>query len=674
MKRMLLSLFIIGAFLCQAQTTNTITNENYANEVFKGVNIVLPNYRQINSGSKLVVTYEGDWPEEMVGAFEYAAKLWEEVLPLTLPIKITAKLEPIRGSRKTISKVGLYTYDFNGNCVSMYASPLSMIKSVLLKEYHSTQQHRFNDEISDVSILDSEDMTITYNQNMIGEFSFSLDGEADLNKYDFVTIAMRDIAIGLGFTTRFTANAATQEMNITGGRLTPFETHVYGSIGSNDPKTAYVNATKGSLAVTVGAGNSNKYSMYAPSPWENGVSLRYFIPDTSNPITRLLTYDFGKGYIVRDLSGIDWDNFFTKALDWRRELATGATSGGISQSGTSRDVIAYRGTISLSFPNRIAQKLNTVDLGHSSDINVSRSRNRANSSNDYVSTDDYCTRFNLFSPQGAMGNAVSLSVLLKNGEWDCIKIIPEANPSITLNVQELQLNYDENQYARGTTGGLRYRLTQCTTHPDFLAGGVYKDYAVKYFTRDFTPQQAQIKYSKIHSDENLATYSSPTVLSDEYFIDVEVGIRNVEGTTKVVVEQLDEGEALPFQYEVYDFRKGYFIANLDRELTTQLKVISYNANGYATSNIITIPPLGYADNAVLFTHDDNYITIEGVSKRILESGQLSCVATNISRPGASMETLRIQDNQISINDLSAGIYVLSMFNNKDKIGEYKFIR
>ena len=98
MKRMLLSLFIIGAFLCQAQTTNTITNENYANEVFKGVNIVLPNYRQINSGSKLVVTYEGDWPEEMVGAFEYAAKLWEEVLPLTLPIKITAKLEPIRGA------------------------------------------------------------------------------------------------------------------------------------------------------------------------------------------------------------------------------------------------------------------------------------------------------------------------------------------------------------------------------------------------------------------------------------------------------------------------------------------------------------------------------------------------------------------------------------------------
>ena len=52
--------------MCIAQEidSDTISCENYANEAFKGVFIEMPNYRQVNSGAKFIVTYEGNCPEE----------------------------------------------------------------------------------------------------------------------------------------------------------------------------------------------------------------------------------------------------------------------------------------------------------------------------------------------------------------------------------------------------------------------------------------------------------------------------------------------------------------------------------------------------------------------------------------------------------------------------------
>ena len=120
----------------------------------------------------------------MQGAFEYAVKLWEEVLPMTLPIKIDVKVDNLRGSSDLLSRVSFGTDEYTGDRVNMYACPLSMVKSVLLQEYHSSQRHRFYDEIDDTSILDGTDMTITYNKNKLNTMDFSLDGEIDIAKFD----------------------------------------------------------------------------------------------------------------------------------------------------------------------------------------------------------------------------------------------------------------------------------------------------------------------------------------------------------------------------------------------------------------------------------------------------------------------------------------------------------
>lgn len=52
----------------------------------------VPSVRSINGGTVFKVKYEGEWSNDMKGAFEYACKIWEEQMPPCLPIKIIAEV------------------------------------------------------------------------------------------------------------------------------------------------------------------------------------------------------------------------------------------------------------------------------------------------------------------------------------------------------------------------------------------------------------------------------------------------------------------------------------------------------------------------------------------------------------------------------------------------------
>ncbi len=668
------------ALIAYAQQTDTIVCENFATEVFKGVNVTMPQYREINSGSKFLVRYEGVWSEEMTGAFEYAVKMWEEVLPTTLPINIVAKVKTIRGTKKVLSRVTYPTHNFNGNFVSSFATPYTMLKRVVFIEHHRSFKERFNDQITDTKIFNDDDITIEFNKDMLGEFSYSLDGAPQSDKYDFVTVALRDIALGLGFGTNFTANPLENKMIFTNARFTPYESLVMESINSTDPYVAYQNATSGQVTVNLMSEGTIKFgelSVYAPENWENGLSLKYMIPDEENNLTKLLTYDFGKGYIMRDLSGVDWNKLFAAALNWRTETRVGAKGGSIKENGSSNDILPYKGSVTFGLDLNPARGKNSE--GHvSSDIYLTdnqTSKTAASISSNIL--DDYCEPFNLFCPNGPGSTdvrGISLCALLKNGKWDQLyyQFRTMGNTSITLNIDELPLHYSENEYARGTTGGLRYRLSQCSGEYDNIYGVPSFHYKTKYFTRDFTPQKAVIKYSKPFIPE-MEEYHNISSQSDEYFIDAMIGIRNIEGTEKIIVEQLEDGEELPFEYDVTDFRDGYFIANLDRECTTQMNVISINKNGSSKSEVITIPPLGYPDKSITFSKNGDLITINGIASRAFESGNLIGCITGIygNLPYFSFATFK--NGAIDISQLSSGYYQLELRHGKNNIlGHYRF--
>lgn len=678
-----LSLFVLILLIgqmCFIGNSMTRTCDNNVSQVFKNVYIEMPGFREIQGGSKIVVNYDSSVPMELQGAFEYAVKLWEEVLPMTLPIKIDVKVDNLRGSSDLLSRVTFDTDEYYGERVNKYLCPLSMVKSVLLQEYHSSQQNRFYDEIDDISILDGTDMTITYNKNKLNMMDFSLDGELGIAKYDFVTVALRDIAIGLGFTTNITANTSTKMINITGEKCTPFESLIMNAIGTN-PSSAYSIATSGSLDIALldwGGITIDTLSVYAPTKWVQGESLRYFIPD-ENPITRLLTHDFGTGYVMRDLSGVDWDDIFCGALDWRRDLATGSASGSVAQIGTTEDNLPYTGKVTIGFNNRDNMTLSLKEESSrqksiSSQLTYSSNSQSSRVNSIYSNTDDFCQRFNCFSPSGPGYNGLSLSVQKKDGTWEVLSYY-YGGDQVTINIESLPLSQSEDNYARSTSGGLKYRLTKCTQNEDGLHGGIYYSYRVKYFTRDFTPQKANIKYSKIHNSVNSKQSSSKSVASssyDDYFVDVEIGLSNIEGAKRVVVEQLDEGETMPFQYEIEDFRKGYFIANLDRELKTNLTVIAYNDNGQRRSNTITINPIGSLNNSIAIRYSGHMVEFDGLNEKLIESGRFKYSLTRLNELSVSEDIKTISSNSIDMSSALSGIYVLSLYKDSEKIRTFKF--
>lgn len=670
------ALTLLVGQICFASQSKTKTCDNNVSQVFKNVFIELPGFREIQGGSKIVVNYDNSVPMEMQGAFEYAVKLWEEVLPMTLPIKIDVKVDNLRGSSDLLSRVSFGTDEYTGDRVNMYACPLSMVKSVLLQEYHSSQRHRFYDEIDDTSILDGTDMTITYNKNKLNTMDFSLDGEIGIAKFDFVTVALRDIAIGLGFTSNITANSSTKMINMTGEKYTPFESLIMNAIGTN-PSSAYSIATSGSVDVELrdwGGIPVDTLSIYAPTTWVQGKSLRYFIPD-ENPITRLLTHDFGTGYVMRDLSGIDWDDIFCGALDWRKDMTTGSASGSVAQTGSTNNNLPYTGNVTIGFNNRdnMILSLKETPSIQSSILTESIPQNSITTSI-YSNTDDYCKQFNLYSPNGPGYNGLSLSVQKKDGTWEVLSYY-YGGDQVTINIESLSLKENEDNYARSTSGGLKYRLTKCTQYYDRQYGGVYHSYRVKYFTRDFTPQKANIKFSKIHNtiDSKQNSYRSfVSTTDDDYFVDVEIGLSNIEGATRVVVEQLDEGETMPFLYEIEDFRKGYFVANLDRELKTNLTVIAYNDNGQRRSNTITIEPVGSQTNSIAIKYLGNIIQIDGLNEKLLETRRFQYSLTRLNELSVSEDIKIITSNSIDVSSALSGIYVLNLYKDSEKIRTFKF--
>lgn len=681
MKKLLLFvlLLIVGKICFAGQSMMRIC-ENKVSQVYKNVFIELPGFREIRGGSKIIVNYDSSVPMEMQGAFEYAVKLWEEVLPMTLPIKIDVRVDNLRGSSDLLSRVSFGTDEYTGDLVNMFACPLSMVKSVLLQEYHSSQKNRFYDEIEDISILDGTDMTIIYNKNKLNLMDFSLDGELGIAKYDFVTVALRDIAIGLGFTSNITADTSTKMINMTGEKYTPFESLIMKAIGTN-PSSAYSMATSGSVDIELknwGGSAVGTLSVYAPKTWMPEKSLRYLIPD-ENPITRLLTYDFGTGYIMRDLSGVDWDDIFCGALDWRRDLKTGPDSGSVLQIGSTDNKLPYSGNITIGFNNRDMMELSlkeTTFMQNSISSQLIENPNPHSTRTNllYSNTDDYCKRFNCFSSSGPGYDGLSLSVQKKDGTWEVLSYY-YGEDQVTINIESLPLKESEDNYARSTSGGLKYRLTKCTEYVDRLYGGVYYSYRVKYFTRDYTPQKANIKFSKIHnsaySNQNISESIASTTY-DDYFVDVEIGLSNIEGTTRVVVEQLEEGETMPFRYEIEDFRKGYFIANLDRELITDLTVIAYNDNGQKRSNTITIDPIGSQTNSIVIKYLGNIVQIDGLNEKLIESGRYKYSLTRLNELSVSGDLKTVSSNSIDVSSDWSGIYVLNLYKDSEKIRTFKF--
>ena len=123
---------------------------------------------------------------------------------------IHAKIGKIRGSGngKLLSRVQPTSYNLD----NLNDNLSSRIKYVILAEYNTGSIVTFGDSIKHEDFFNKPDITITYNIDYLDEFSLENTPE---NKYDFVTVVLRDIAKGLSFISGFTENSSTYRVSIS---------------------------------------------------------------------------------------------------------------------------------------------------------------------------------------------------------------------------------------------------------------------------------------------------------------------------------------------------------------------------------------------------------------------------------------------------------------------------
>ena len=479
--------------------------------------------RQIKGGTVFQIKYEGSWTLEMKGAFEYACKIWEEQMPTTLPINITAKIAKIRSaqSNKVLSKVSIPKYESVSYPSLSNAFLLPQAKAVLLIEDLYGWNHQFVNDPDLMEKLQKTDIEITYNSDMLSELSYSLSPDPD-SKYDFITLVLRDIAKGLGFFCDITADVTAEKIRFYDKNYyTPFESIIMDKIGS-EPYGAYSLATQGTLPINIKwYGTLN---LYAPNPFQNGVSLNTFIPNKNNGIESILSADFSKGTVLRNLKDDGVYDLFEHGLMWQRTFTTSSDNDKIFDNDLAMEQknIPYNGDINIS------STLPGFNMNTSYHEMISNDTKSIQLHDIYSEIQDYIAPYRNFRSPNNERFGWTVSFLLKSGKWDRVYFSNACMDPLSIKAKDLEFHYESDQYARTCDGMLRGRICNCRFNPNKSGETLYY---TTYYAYDYLPQKIEQEFNGVIEDNH--GLSMKDTEPDDYFRDIKIAIKNLEGAETV---------------------------------------------------------------------------------------------------------------------------------------------
>lgn len=194
----------------------------------------------------------------------------------------------------------------------------------------------------------------------------------------------------------------------------------------------------------------------------------------------------------------------------------------------------------------------------------------------------------------------------------------------------------------------------------------------RYYVLDYLPQRTELKFSGI------MPAVSTHVSANEYMRDIKIGIKNLEGTERILVEQLDEGDRVPSVFEVNDFKKGYFVATVDKEFYSKFTIIAYNKNGSVRSETLEIAPLEPTESNFEVQMFRDEIQIKDTrsrskSKHLLVSYEILPLDGYMFRPLLKGK-VESPSPIIQIGSLRKGTYVLNYYDIRGQKYSAKFQR
>ncbi len=651
--------FAFSAFADSYIETFNEVSENINHET-NDVKIIRP----INGGTVIIPVFDNSCPVEMIAPFSYACKIVEEYLPPCLPLKVKVSYGSVNSSSESAISRVISNCEENFGCSVYYNNAqMSTIKGVILAELCRNSTITYLDYVPDIEFLNQyPDIEITYNKEKLYDITFNMTPDPG-DRYDFISLAVRDLLIGLGLSSSFRYDPVSKGLRNPSRNMTPFETYINNLLGNEgDPIVRLANATKGQLDLK---GNSkNSLKLYAPETWKNGVSLNYFIPQEDCNVSKILSYDFCKGMVTRSIHDNYSDFIFYDLLGWRPSYVSG-TYGTTSnyQSGSTSLLMPYNGSINLNNSSISG----VVYKSDADKINAPRSARLNNSK-----LDSLYQYINLFHPYQSGGNnssneGTSVCILKKDGTWDLVQSLGYFDDSMICRMSNWTFHFDESEYARTIDGYLRARIT--TKKYDALHKRM--EYNSKFFVVDYLPQKLGMRYKSYHgrSTEIIGPIIKPNSeiagLNNRY----RIYFSNLEGAKRVVMEILQKGDLLPNKVEITDFKKGYYTTDII-SYTTTFTAVAFNDNGMSRSDpiVIRVPQV-----AVLFEDieiKDNKIYIESETEFYNELiYSIYPLNSNDLYNRKNGKTSGI----IDISDLAPGFYSLSLSdNNTGETKTFKF--
>ena len=625
----------------------------------------LPVQRMLCGGTKIIPEFIGNWDNDMIGAFNYACRIWEEAIPTTYPVRIRAVLRDYSTNATTnsvLSKVSFTTYTgvehYSTNCAT-----ISQIKGTMFDDVMTARSDHAYDTIASLPMFLEPQMTITINnyKNLRDYMSFSLDESCDDDHFDFVTLVMREIGRGFGilWNSHEHVDPVAQTISCDPTHIPPYEHSVYSSLVNSTLPTLFESATQGELTVSTGAGN---VKLYAPSNWDQHKSLNYFIPDSTKKLTQLLDWNYGKGMVVRDIADSFTYNFFRNALQWRCDVAVGMGGVSGSSSGTyTTDHVDYHGDIDFG---------STTGVSSCEEVYKPLAGTKVEAMQTREETDTLWQHLDRFHPNydEYLGNSTShgmkVGVQKKDGTWDVVCDEPSIPVNVNVPYEDLYFHYGMNAYARSCDGYLKCRVVKYSADPR------NSWMSAQYFLMDELPQKAPLaqRHDMIGIDDN----------PNSYVRQLDLTFCNMEGATQVYVNQLEEGDYYPMVYQTTNFKDGKVTVMVDDELETTIWLTVINANGTVQSDTCVVEPL-YSD-AMSFTPNVSSSTISLLptsqrfnGKQLLKDFEIA--ALDLKPTAAAVAPQRQSwpaSNAIDISSLKKGLYVLTATDIRGGRHSFKF--
>ncbi len=130
--------------------------------------------------SDINVTYV-NFPEKAKTSFEYAIGIWEQNISSPVPINILVKWEVMSGNELANCQAATFQKNFSAAPLTNVYYPIALVEKLMGKEMNG-----------------SKDADIVCSINSSIPWYFGTNGDTPENQYDLVTVALHEIAHGLG--------------------------------------------------------------------------------------------------------------------------------------------------------------------------------------------------------------------------------------------------------------------------------------------------------------------------------------------------------------------------------------------------------------------------------------------------------------------------------------------